>query len=100
MLGFSIPLIYNSLSIPNPNVSLLQIPDTSNEKHFLSCLSPFLSKKRHLATFIIGVSFLYGLLLKFAISRAFQYEYTPINTTLPILRPKSRPICKKKVLLL
>lgn len=61
------------LDIYNSNLQLLQIPGTSNLKHPLIHLSPFLSKKDHLATSIIEISPLRSLLPKPVISGAFQH---------------------------
>lgn len=71
MLDLSISLILNFLFIPNPTVVLSQIPNTSNLKYLLNFSSSSTSKKDSPTTSIIGVSFLYSLLLKLAIFGAF-----------------------------
>lgn len=91
-------LIFNSLSIPNPTVLLLQTLNTSNSKYLLGFLSSFLTKKGCPTAFIINISLFYNLLLKSAILEAFQHEYMPINTVFSIPKPKPRPIHKKKIL--
>lgn len=98
MLGFFTSLICNFLFISDPNVSLVQIPDTSNLKHLLGYSSFFSSKKGCFAASIISISLLRSLLPKLSIFGAFSNEYTAINTVLPIPRPKPRSIRKIKIL--